>query len=129
MQELEAAGADRAKQSGAESHFNWCITGDALRLAKQSKAEQVQSPEVAGSEEKMQQLEVAEESDYSDSEVQCMVCEPEEQSLHTVLVAEETGLVAYGLQSRQVVEPSWMAEHEKQGHPYRRTVLGVFRAD
>ena len=29
------------------------------------------------SEEKVQQLEIAGESDYSDSEVQCMVCEPE----------------------------------------------------
>ena len=68
----------------------------------------------------MQQLEVAEDSDFSDSEVQCMVCEPEEQSLHTVLVAEVAGLVAYGLESRAVSEPSWMAEHERQGHPYRK---------
>ena len=89
----------------------------------------VQSPEVAGSElefskymefAKDMSRELTEESDYSDSEVQCMVCEPEEQSLHTVLVAEGAGLVAYGLQSRQVVEPSWMSEHEKQGHPYRK---------
>ena len=48
---------------------------------------EVQQLEVAGcehklSEEKVQQLEVAEESDYSDSEVQCMVymCESEQQS-------------------------------------------------
>ena len=47
---------------------------------------EVQYPEVAGSEEKVQQLEVAEDSDFSDSEVQCSVCEPGEQSLHTVLV-------------------------------------------
>ena len=48
------------------------------------------------------------------------MCEPEEQSLHTVLVAEVAGLVAYGLESRAVSEPSWMAEHERQGHPYRK---------
>ena len=66
------------------------------------------------------QPEVAEDSELSDSEVQCAVCEPEEQSLHTVLVAEVAGLVAYGLESRAVSEPSWMAEHERQGHPYRK---------
>ena len=49
--------------------------------------------------------ELSEESDYSDSEVQDVVCEPGQQSLHNVLVAEGAGLVAYDLQSRQVVEP------------------------
>ena len=87
---------------------------------------EVQYPEVAVSEEKVHGhhqvsiLEVADDSDFSDSEVQCRVCEPEEQSLHTVLVAEEAGLVAYGLQSRQVVEPSWITEHEGQGRSYRQ---------
>ena len=38
---------------------------------------EVQPPEAADSEEKVQQLEVAGESDYPDSEVQCVVCEPE----------------------------------------------------
>ena len=50
------------------------------------------------------QPEVAEDSELSDSEVQCAVCEPEEQSLHTVLVAEVAGLVAYGLESRLATE-------------------------
>ena len=80
----------------------------------------VQNPEVAGSEGKVQQLEVAEDSDFSDSEVQGGVCKPEEQSLYAVLVAEVAWLVAYGLESRAVSEPSWMAEHERQGHPYRK---------
>ena len=37
-----------------------------------------------------------------------------------MLVADGAGLLAYGLQSRQVVEPDWMAEHERQVHPYRK---------
>ena len=61
---------------------------------------EVQYPEVAGSEEKVQQLGVVEDGDFSDSEAQCSVCEPEEQRLHAVLVAEEARLAAYGLQSR-----------------------------
>ena len=67
---------------------------------------EVQYPEVTSSEEKVQQLGVAEDRDFSDNEVQCSVCEPEEQSLHAMLVAEEVGLAAYGLHSRKVVELS-----------------------
>ena len=44
----------------------------------------------------------------------------EQQSLHDVLVAKEIGLVAYGLQSRQVIESSRVADHERQGHPYKK---------
>ena len=94
---------------------------------------EVQNPEVAGSEGKVQQLEVAEDSDFSDSEVQGGVCKPEEQSLHAVLVAEVAGLVAYGLESRAVSEPSWMVagwqSMRGRGILTGRTVLGVFRAD
>ena len=49
-------------------------------------------------------------SECSDSEVQHRV--------HEVLVAEVAGLVAYGLESRAVSEPSWMQQHELKGHPY-----------
>jgi hypothetical protein len=38
--------------------------------------------------------------------------------VHEVLVAEVAGLVAYGLESRAVSEPSWMQQHELKGHPY-----------
>ena len=93
---------------------------EVAELECEHKLPEWDSTEQLLSEEKVQQLEVAEESDYSDSEVQGMVCEPEQQSLHAVLVAMEAGLVAYGLQSRQVKEPAWMAEHERQGHPYRK---------
>ena len=113
VQKPEVAGAEVQNPEVAGS------VGTEVQKPEVAGAE-VQSPEVVGSEEKVQQLEVAEESDYSDSEVQCVVCELEQQSLHAVLVAEGAGLVAYGLQSRQVVEPNWMAEHERQGYPYRK---------
>ena len=131
VHQLEVAGVAPAR--GSWEHM-WCwpegevqqpeVAGSVSTEVQGSEAAgaKVQPPEVSKDMEFSKDMprELSEESDYSDSEVQCMVCEPEEQSLHTVLVAEGAGLVAYGLQSRQVVEPSWMSEHEKQGHPYRK---------
>ena len=97
---------------------------------------EVQQPEVAGGtggsgsagqllspvevQRYLQQAEVVEaeaDSEYSGSE--CSDSEVRHR-VHEVLVAEVAGLIAYGLESRAVSEPSWMAEHERQGYPYRK---------
>jgi hypothetical protein len=95
---------------------------------------EVQQPEVAGGaggsgsaeqllspvevQRYLQQAEVMEaeaDSEYSGSECSDSECQ---HRVHEVLVAEVAGLVAYGLESRAVSEPSWMQQHELKGRPY-----------
>ena len=57
--------------------------------------------------------------------LQCQQCvqQPEgcQRRLHALMVAQSEGtggVSAYGLESRKVVEPGWMRQHELDGHPY-----------
>ena len=127
VQQPEVAGSTEVQQPEVAG-------GTEVQQPEVAGSTEVQQPEVAGGaggsgsaeqllspvevQRYLQQAEVMEaevDSEYSGSECSDSECQ---HRVHEVLVAEVAGLVAYGLESRAVSEPSWMQQHELKGHPY-----------